>query len=126
MTVLHMQPLWALEAAIEWMGGIPWHPSDAAVHGHCCCIVDQLPAEVLTLPNSIPTLVARSRGVGGPVQLQMMASDGLFRSVGTSVIAPARISRADLDSASSRGCLWLVSMTTLGLQCRFFFARRVP
>ena len=50
----------------------------AAMLGHCCCLVDQLPAKVLTLPNSTATLVARSRGVSGPVQLQLTPSIGLF------------------------------------------------
>ena len=86
--------------------------------GHCGCLIYQLPASVLTLANSSPTLMARSRGPGGVILVQLAPNLRLLRSVEMLVIALARISRGALDSAYGGGSLCRVSITVTRLTTR--------
>ena len=49
--------------------------------GHCCCLISQLPALVLTLASSTPTLMAWARGSDGAVSAQLAPGIRLLRSV---------------------------------------------
>jgi hypothetical protein len=49
--------------------------------GYCCCLISQLPALVLTLANSTPTLMAWARGSDGAVLAQLAPGIRLLRSV---------------------------------------------
>ena len=49
--------------------------------GHCCHLIYQLPALPLTLANSSPTLMVRSRGSNGAVPAQLAPGHRLLRSV---------------------------------------------
>ena len=49
--------------------------------GHCCCLIYQLPALVLTLASSTPTLMAWARGSDSAVLAQLAPGIRLLRSV---------------------------------------------
>ena len=57
--------------------------------GHCCCLMNQRPALVLTLAKSSPTLMARPRGPQGAVPAQLAPSLRLLRSVAVLAITHA-------------------------------------
>ena len=107
-------PNWSGRKVARRIGHLGW----LGRAGHCCCLMNQRPALVLTLAKSSPTLMARPRGPHGAVPAQLAPNLRLLRSVAVLAITHARISRGTLNSASAGDSLCRVGMSVTRLTTR--------